>query len=96
MPKSVQTLLCMVSVAVCLVVPRCNTNIFTDTDQDGVADISDNCPNTSNANQVDEDVDGLGNACDNCPQNSNADQQDQDGDGFGAACDSADFNPLIH
>lgn len=74
----------------------CNTQIPPDTDQDGVSDLIDNCPNTANVNQADDDADGLGNECDNCPLNSNANQNDADGDGFGAACDSADLNPLIH
>jgi hypothetical protein len=86
----------MMSVAVCLSALGCNTNIFADTDQDGVTDLSDNCPNVANANQIDADLDGLGDACDNCPQESNADQEDVDGDGFGAACDSDDLNPFVH
>lgn len=35
-----------------------------DTDKDGVADESDNCPLDANADQVDADEDGLGDACD--------------------------------
>jgi len=34
-----------------------------DTDGDGVADVCDNCPDTSNADQADTDVDGIGDAC---------------------------------
>ncbi len=35
-----------------------------DTDADGVLDLSDNCRDVSNANQLDADADGIGNACD--------------------------------
>lgn len=89
-------LLCMMFVVLCLAAVGCNTGVFADSDNDGIADLADNCPNAANTNQVDEDLDGLGDACDNCPQESNADQEDADGDGYGAACDSADLNPLVH
>jgi hypothetical protein len=59
-----------------------------DTDGDGVADSSDNCPNTANADQLDSDGDGIGDACDNCPQTANKDQADADGDGTGDVCDN--------
>ena len=75
-------------------------NIFIDTDEDGVADSSDNCPLIANADQLDQDGDGLGNACDddldgddidntadNCPDISNTAQTDSDGDGIGDVCD---------
>jgi hypothetical protein len=35
-----------------------------DTDRDGVADTSDNCPTIANPSQADADHDGLGNVCD--------------------------------
>jgi len=59
-----------------------------DMDSDGVADTSDNCPSTANADQADADGDGLGNVCDNCPNTANANQADADGDGVGDACDN--------
>ena len=58
-----------------------------DSDGDGVADGSDNCPNTANANQADGDGDGVGDACDNCPRTANADQADGNHNGIGDACE---------
>jgi hypothetical protein len=72
-----------------------------DTDGDGVANESDNCPTTANADQANADGDGLGDACDpdidgdgaanasdNCPTTANADQADADADNIGDACDA--------
>ncbi|MEE2719628.1 MAG: lamin tail domain-containing protein [Planctomycetota bacterium] len=39
-------------------------NGCTDTDEDGVCDEDDNCPNTYNPDQADSDEDGSGDACD--------------------------------
>lgn len=71
-----------------------------DDDNDGVLDVDDNCPLTSNADQLDTDGDGMGDVCDedddndgvldvndNCPLTSNADQADSDGDGIGDVCE---------
>lgn len=71
-----------------------------DSDNDGVLDIDDNCPNVPNADQADTDTDGAGDACDtdddndgipdgpdNCPLVANSDQADLDGDGIGDSCD---------
>ena len=66
-----------------------------DSDNDGVPDNSDNCPQTGNADQLDGDGDGVGNVCDNCPDVANPDQADSDDDGIGNACccfDRGDFN----
>ena len=46
--------------SVCSVTPP-----IVDTDNDGIADTDDNCPNVANANQADADNDGLGDLCDN-------------------------------
>ncbi len=43
------------------------TSGVVDSDGDGIADASDNCPSTANADQGDCDGDGIGNACDNNP-----------------------------
>ncbi|MFD1062734.1 choice-of-anchor B family protein [Winogradskyella litorisediminis] len=76
---------------------------IVDTDDDGVADEDDNCPNTPNPNQEDADNDGIGDACngdsdndgvldvnDNCPDNANPNQEDADNDGIGDVCDTDD------
>jgi MYXO-CTERM domain-containing protein len=61
---------------------------FTDdADGDGRPDDKDNCPWSSNRDQLDGDGDGVGDACDNCSVASNFQQQDSDGDGIGDDCD---------
>ena len=42
-----------------------NNNTFIDSDEDGIANVNDNCPNTTNPNQEDIDNDGIGDVCDN-------------------------------
>ena len=61
---------------------------LTDTDDDGVPDITDNCINTPNPDQADGDTDGIGDVCDNCPTTANPGQEDGDGDGVGDVCDN--------
>ena len=57
-----------------------------DSDNDGTVDISDNCPDTANADQLDTDSDNVGDECDNCKEVANEDQADADADGTGDAC----------
>ncbi|HUD71171.1 MAG TPA: thrombospondin type 3 repeat-containing protein [Dongiaceae bacterium] len=59
-----------------------------DSDGDGIADTTDNCPNTPNANQANADGDARGDVCDNCVTAANSDQTDSDSDGDGNACDN--------
>jgi len=73
---------------------------ITDTDGDGLRDadldsgvVCDNCPSTSNSDQVDSDGDGVGDACDNCDDDDNSDQADSDSDGIGDACEDGTTAP---
>ena len=60
--------------------------IVTDADGDGVADTQDNCPQYSNANQLDTDGDGAGDECD----------ADDDNDGLSDSLENAiGTNPLL-
>ena len=61
--------------------------LITDTDEDGVIDVEDNCPDVYNPNQEDRDTDGRGDVCDNCPDYANSDQADADSDDTGDVCD---------
>jgi hypothetical protein len=71
-----------------------------DSDEDGIVDSQDNCPNVANPLQEDSDADSTGNACepdtdgdgliddlDNCPALANAGQSNFDGDLQGDVCD---------
>jgi len=79
-----------------------------DDDNDSVLDGLDNCPNNSNAFQIDTDNDGLGDACDpdddndgvldgpdNCDSDSNPNQMNTDSDSRGDACDDDIDNDKI-
>jgi hypothetical protein len=73
-----------------------------DSDQDGIIDSLDNCPDVANADQADADNNKIGDACedfdrdgvinakDNCPNIANKLQRDVDGDGVGDKCDNAE------
>ncbi|GGK39822.1 MULTISPECIES: endonuclease [Flavobacteriaceae] len=56
-----------------------------DIDGDGILNVDDNCPTTSNTDQSDTDNDGVGDACDVCPDSN--DTIDTDGDGIPDGCD---------
>lgn len=76
--------------------------ISKDTDSDSIPDITDNCVNVPNSDQLDIDTNGIGDICedwdldhtanniDNCPKVYNPDQKDIDHDGIGDACDSVE------
>ncbi len=57
-----------------------------DIDNDGIPNISDNCPDVYNPDQNDRDTDGIGDACDLCT--------DMDGDGYGNPGYPADTCPI--
>jgi len=80
-------------------------DIGEDTDDDGVVDSEDNCPDDPNPGQENNDGDELGNVCDpdddndgvddgddNCPVDANAGQENNDGDAQGDVCDPDDDN----
>ncbi|MFC1603033.1 thrombospondin type 3 repeat-containing protein [Pseudomonadota bacterium] len=75
-------------------------SMSSDQDNDGILDVSDNCPTIINPDQWDSDLDGIGDYCDddndndgikdnfdNCRYSPNPDQLDADGDGSGDVCD---------
>ena len=49
-----------------------------DSDDDGVPDNEDNCPDDYSPDQEDADGDGVGDICDNCPLDENPEQEDTD------------------
>lgn len=59
-----------------------------DLDGDGILNIDDNCPRTSNIDQIDSDSDGAGDACDNCLTVPNPEQENNDADELGDECDN--------
>lgn len=58
-----------------------------DTDADGFADATDNCPLLANPDQHDHDSDNHGDACDHCPHLPSSADPDGDADGVGDSCD---------
>ena len=55
----------------------------------GIPDVSDNCPTTSNLGQDNTgDSDSVGDACDNCRNVDNDDQLDSNDNWFGDLCDA--------
>lgn len=59
----------------------------TDSDSDGVADATDNCPHVPNPDQANEDGDRFGDVCDPCPPVADDAFVDSDGDGIDDQCD---------
>lgn len=66
--------------------------VTEDIDGDGIPNLEDTCPCTSNFDQTDRDGDGYGDACDNCPDLPNNVQLDTDKDGLGDDCDICPFD----
>lgn len=58
-----------------------------ESDDDGIPNTIDNCPDTYNPNQDDQDGDGIGDSCDNCPTVANNTQADANSDGIGDDCE---------
>lgn len=58
-----------------------------DSDEDGVCDEDDNCPDVANEDQLDSDADGAGDVCDICPFDAD---DDEDGDGVCGDVDLCD------
>jgi len=58
-----------------------------DSDNDGVINHFDNCPEVANTDQINSDTDSFGDGCDNCPNESNQDQTDSDSNGIGDVCE---------
>jgi len=85
--------------AVSINIPAYNGTTI-DSDNDGIPDISDNCPVVSNAGQVDTDNDGIGDACDPLTDSdgdgiANNVDKDEDNDGMPDTYEiSNGFNPL--
>ena len=79
----------------------------SDSDNDGILDVNDNCPSTYNPDQKDSDGNGEGDVCedsdgdgvldfeDNCIYIPNPNQEDADGDGEGDVCEDADNDGII-
>lgn len=81
---------------------------ITDTDNDGIPDSDDNCPDAYNPGQADFESDGIGDICDpdddndaildtidNCQFIANPDQEDNDEDNIGDVCDDDDDNDSV-
>ncbi len=68
-------------------------NNITDSDNDGIEDTNDNCPNTQNADQQDTDGDGIGDVCDDTTQTSNKVICEN---GFAGIYPCNDYDLLLH
>jgi len=67
--------------------------VTTDSDNDGVLDVNDNCVAIANPAQSDTDADNVGDDCDLCVGTYSPDNRDRDRDGMGDACDSCFDDP---
>ena len=104
LPPPVTTSNCELKLLSITLEKRAENNDF---DNDGVTNDQDNCPSTSNPNQLDNDFDRIGNACTfdrasyfsrttpiECSDSSNT-GPDNDADGISDLCDSDDDNDSI-
>ena len=66
------------------------SSLEKDTDEDGIPDPCDNCPEIVNSGQENLDRDSLGDPCDPCP---NDPENDLDGDGLCALDDICPYDP---
>jgi hypothetical protein len=66
---------------------------ISDSDNDNVPDLFDNCVNEPNPDQSDIDDDNVGDSCDNCLNTPNTLQTDSDSDTVGDVCDNCQFVP---
>ena len=67
-----------------------------DDDNDGWADIDDNCPVDANPQQEDVDGDGVGDGCDNCKSLANPDQEPSAvNPSCGAVCETSGCAGLV-
>ena len=65
-------------------------SLSADSDNDGIPDVCDNCPETASPDLTDTDGDGVGDACDACLLDF---ENDYDGDGLCSDEDSCQFDP---
>ncbi len=72
----------------CFLLPVTIDQVPTDSDEDGIPDIQDNCSELINEGQEDRDSDSVGDVCDVCPDHDDPMQHDEDGDGVGDLCDN--------
>ena len=67
---------------------RLETMDMFNSDNDGILDCNDNCPDIFNAEQTDTDGDCAGDVCDDFPDEYDLTQPDSDTDGIGDMCDN--------
>jgi hypothetical protein len=77
------------------VFPYLTSSPYSDSDNDNIPFLIDNCPLTFNPDQNDSDGDGIGDACDNCMNNYNPDQTDSFHSGIGDVCNPDIDNDTI-
>ena len=74
MKKHIMLIILVLSLTIycnCDLLDLLNQDVTTDSDNDGIVDTDDNCPDNHNPNQNDSDNDGIGDACDTGQANQN-------------------------